>query len=71
MSGFRFVTATMCSEKRMSLTAPIIALVIALGALVAMTTFGVARIEAAHPPAGQFVEVEGVRLHVAETRACA
>jgi pimeloyl-ACP methyl ester carboxylesterase len=50
----------------MSLTAPIIALVIAFGALVIMTTLGVARIEAAHPPAGQFVEVEGVRLHVAE-----
>ena len=50
----------------MSLTAPIIALVIVFGALVAMTTVGVARIEAAHPPTGQFVEVEGVRLHVAE-----
>jgi pimeloyl-ACP methyl ester carboxylesterase len=50
----------------MSLTVPIVALVIALGALVVMTTFGVARIEAAHPPAGQFVEVEGMRLHVAE-----
>jgi len=37
-----------------------------LGLLVAMTRFGVARIEAAHPPAGQFMEVEGVRLHVAE-----
>jgi pimeloyl-ACP methyl ester carboxylesterase len=51
----------------MSLVAPIIALIIALGALVAMTAFGVARIEAAHPPTGQFVEVEGVRLHLAET----
>ena len=51
----------------MSFTAPIVALVIAFGALVAMTTFGVAWIEAVHPPAGQFVEVEGVRLHVAET----
>ena len=51
----------------MSLTALIVALVIGLGSLVAMTTFGVARIEAAHPPTGQFVEVEGVRLHVAET----
>ncbi len=50
----------------MSPTAPIIALVIMLGLLVAMTRFGVARIEAAHPPTGQFVEVEGVRLHVAE-----
>ena len=50
----------------MSSTAPIIALVLVLGVLVAMTTFGVARIEAAHPPAGQFMEIEGVRLHVAE-----
>ena len=50
----------------MSPTAPIIALIIMLGLLVAMTRFGVARIEAAHPPAGQFMEVEGVRLHVAE-----
>lgn len=50
----------------MSLTVLIVALVVALGSLVAMTTFGVARIEAAHPPTGQFVEVEGVRLHVAE-----
>ena len=37
-----------------------------LGVLVAMTSVGVARIEAAHPPAGQFIVVEGVRLHVAE-----
>jgi len=50
----------------MSPAAPIIVLVLMLGLLVAMTRFGVARIEAAHPPAGQFMEVEGVRLHVAE-----
>ena len=50
----------------MSLTAPLIAFAIVFGALVAMTTFGVARIEAAHPPAGQFIDIEGVRLHVAE-----
>ena len=50
----------------MALTAPVIALAIVLGLLVAMTAFGVARIEAAHPPAGQFVEVGDVRLHVAE-----
>jgi len=50
----------------MSPAAPIIALVLMLCLLVAMTRFGVARIEAAHPPAGQFMEVEGVRLHVAE-----
>ncbi len=50
----------------MSLTAPIIALAVVLGLLVAMTSVGVARIEAAHPPAGRFIVVEGVRLHVAE-----
>lgn len=50
----------------MSPTAPLIALAIMLSVLVAMTAFGVARIEAAHPPAGQFVVVEAVRLHVAE-----
>jgi pimeloyl-ACP methyl ester carboxylesterase len=50
----------------MSSTALIIAFVLMPGLLVAMTRFGVARIEAAHPPAGQFMEVEGVRLHVAE-----
>jgi pimeloyl-ACP methyl ester carboxylesterase len=50
----------------MSLTAPTIALIVAFGALGAVTLFGVARIEASHPPAGQFVEIEGVRLHVAE-----
>jgi pimeloyl-ACP methyl ester carboxylesterase len=31
----------------------------------AATSLGVARLEAAHPPTGQFVEVQGVRLHVA------
>jgi pimeloyl-ACP methyl ester carboxylesterase len=50
----------------MSLTLPSVVLVIALGALAAATIFGVARIEAAHPPTGQFIEVGGVRLHVAE-----
>jgi len=33
--------------------------------LAAATSFGVARLEAAHPPTGQFIEVQGVRLHVA------
>ncbi len=50
----------------MSPTDPIIALALVLGVLVATTAFGVARIEAAHPPAGRFMEIEGVRLHVAE-----
>jgi pimeloyl-ACP methyl ester carboxylesterase len=31
-----------------------------------VTAFGIARIEAAHPPAGQFIRIEDVRLHVAE-----
>ena len=46
--------------------ASVIALALALSLLVAMTTFGIAQIEAAHPPAGQFIEIEDVRLHVAE-----
>src|SRR5215203_835863 len=33
--------------------------------LAVATSFGVARLEAAHPPTGQFIEVQGVRLHVA------
>jgi pimeloyl-ACP methyl ester carboxylesterase len=37
-----------------------------LAVLAAVTSLGVARVEAAHPPTGQFVEVQGVRLHVAE-----
>src|SRR5438876_340035 len=41
-------------------------LALVLGALAAVTSFGVVRLEAAHPPTGQFVEVQGVRLHVAE-----
>ena len=45
---------------------PVIALAIVLGVLVAVTTVGIARIEAAHPPTGQFIEIDGVRLHVAE-----
>src|SRR5439155_26933742 len=47
-------------------TAPIIALLILAVVLVCMTVFGVKRIEAEHPPTGQFMDVEGVRLHVAE-----
>jgi pimeloyl-ACP methyl ester carboxylesterase len=50
----------------MSPAALIIAFILMLGLLVAMTRYGVARIEAAHPPAGRFMDVEGVRLHVAE-----
>jgi pimeloyl-ACP methyl ester carboxylesterase len=36
------------------------------GMLALATSLGVARLEAAHPPAGRFIEVRGVRLHVAE-----
>src|SRR5256885_10157815 len=41
-------------------------LTLVLGVLATATSLGVARLEAAHPPLGQFVEVQGVRLHVAE-----
>ena len=37
-----------------------------LGVLATVSSLGVARLEAAHPPSGQFVEVQGVRL----TRLC-
>ena len=50
----------------MSLTVLLIALIIVFGALVALTTIGTKRVEAAHPPSGQFIEVDGQRLHVAE-----
>jgi pimeloyl-ACP methyl ester carboxylesterase len=36
-----------------------------LGVLAAATSLGLAQLEAAHPPTGQFVNVQGVRLHVA------
>src|SRR5712671_2807350 len=35
-----------------------------LAVLAATTHLGVSRLEAAHPPTGRFVEVQGVRLHV-------
>lgn len=35
------------------------------GVLAVATSFGVSRLETAHPPTGQFLEVQGVRLHVA------
>jgi pimeloyl-ACP methyl ester carboxylesterase len=43
----------------------LVALILVLGVLAAATSLGVARLEAAHPPTGQFIEVQGVRLHVA------
>jgi pimeloyl-ACP methyl ester carboxylesterase len=44
----------------------LLALILVLGVLAATTSVGVARLEAEHPPTGKFVEVQGVRLHVAE-----
>jgi pimeloyl-ACP methyl ester carboxylesterase len=43
----------------------LVALVLIIVFLAAITSLGVARLEAAHPPTGQFIEVQGVRLHVA------
>jgi pimeloyl-ACP methyl ester carboxylesterase len=43
----------------------LVALLLIFALLAATTSFGVARLEAAHPPSGQFIEVQGVRLHVA------
>ena len=37
--------------------------------LAAITRFGVYRIERAYPPAGQFVDVAGARLHVVDLAA--
>jgi len=49
----------------MSLTL-VAALAAVLGALAVVSAVGVSRLERAHPPAGRFVEVEGVKLHVLE-----
>jgi len=43
----------------------LIVLVLIIGLLAATTYLGVARLEAAHPPTGQFIEVQGVRIHMA------
>jgi pimeloyl-ACP methyl ester carboxylesterase len=40
-------------------------LTVSLAVFAAVTWLGVARLEATHPPAGQFVDVQGVRLHIA------
>src|SRR5207302_6041453 len=42
----------------------LVILTLVLCVLAAATSVGVAKLEAAHPPTGQFVEVQGVRLHV-------
>jgi pimeloyl-ACP methyl ester carboxylesterase len=44
----------------------VLTIILVLSLLAATTSLGVARLEAAYPPTGQFVEVHGVRLHVAE-----
>jgi pimeloyl-ACP methyl ester carboxylesterase len=49
----------------------LLAAVAILGAARAMTAVQAARIEAAHPPSGRFVEVEGGKLHVLELGAAA
>jgi pimeloyl-ACP methyl ester carboxylesterase len=43
-----------------------LAAVAVLGLLAAATAYGVARLEAAHPPAGQFFDIDGVHLHVVD-----
>ena len=42
----------------------LVVIVLIFGALAAMSSFGIARLEAQHPPTGQFIDVQGVRLHV-------
>jgi hypothetical protein len=41
-----------------------VAFVVILGVLAAVTRIGLAQTEAVHPPRGEFVEVQGVRLHI-------
>jgi pimeloyl-ACP methyl ester carboxylesterase len=42
----------------------LVVVVLIFGVLAATTSLGIARLEAQHPPAGQFIDVHGVRLHV-------
>jgi pimeloyl-ACP methyl ester carboxylesterase len=42
----------------------IVVLALVLGVLAAASFRGVAQLETAHPPSGEFVEVRGVRLHI-------
>lgn len=51
-------------ETEMLFTILLLVLVVVVAALLIMSALGVARIEAAHPPSGQFVTVDGIRLHV-------
>jgi len=48
------------------LTVLVLTIAAAIGASAAITMWGIARIEAAHPAAGRFVDVAGGRLHVVE-----
>lgn len=47
-----------------SILSYLLVITLVVGVLAAATFLGTARLEAAHPPTGQFVEVQGVRLHV-------
>jgi pimeloyl-ACP methyl ester carboxylesterase len=47
----------------------VLAAVAVLGLLAVATAYGVARLEAAHPPAGQFFDIDGVHLHVVDLGA--
>jgi pimeloyl-ACP methyl ester carboxylesterase len=44
----------------------LVAVIAIIGAGAGITAFAIRRIEAAHPPAGRFVEVDGGRIHVLE-----
>ena len=44
----------------------LVAVIAIIGAGAGITAFAIRRIEAAHPPVGRFVEVDGGRLHVLE-----
>jgi len=44
----------------------LLAIIVIIGAGVGVTALATRRIEAAHPPSGRFVEVDGGRLHVLE-----
>src|SRR5471030_2844207 len=45
---------------------PVMAIAIVFGVLVIVTAYGIAQVDAAHPATGQFIEVDGDRLHIAE-----
>lgn len=43
-----------------------LAITLFMGVLAAATSLGIIPLEAAHPPRGRFIEIQGVRLHIAE-----